>query len=174
MTEIWKPAKGYEGFYEVSNKGRVKSLTRLLKYPDNRVHLKRGLLLKERFSSEGYVRTALVVDAKREYAAVHRLVARTFIDNPQNKPYINHINGIKIDNRVENLEWCTPGENIFHAIKTGLRGKKIKPEKYNDILKLRDRGVTYREIGEKYNVCGSLIQQIVKKIENGIITIAKA
>jgi hypothetical protein len=103
MNEIWKDIPGYEGLYQVSNLGRIYSLYR-----------KR--LLNPVLHKNGYVRIGLTNNAgKRKLNGLHRLIAMAFIDNPDNKPWINHINGITNDNRIENLEWCTASENELHS-----------------------------------------------------------
>tara|TARA_R110000868_G_scaffold125258_6_gene330968 strand:+ start:7817 stop:8521 length:705 start_codon:yes stop_codon:yes gene_type:complete len=112
-TEIWKDIEGYEGLYQISDLLRIK-----------RVEIKKKSsyggtsLLKERicsvFENDGYVYVSLYKNAKCNKFSIHRLVAKHFIPNPENKPQVNHINGIKNDNRLENLEWCTPRENSIH------------------------------------------------------------
>lgn len=104
--EIWKPIRNYEGLYEISNIGRVRNV-------------KTGRILKFKMN-EGYYRVGLFKNNKQIIHLVHRLVATAFIPNSEGKPLINHKNGRKLDNRVNNLEWCTYKENNNHAQQTGL------------------------------------------------------
>jgi hypothetical protein len=115
--EQWKPVKNYEGFYEVSNLGRVRSTTRTIKagINYNETCVKKGKILKLSKKRSGYYFFDASVENKVKTITVHRAVATTFIPNEENKPCINHKNAIKTDNRVENLEWVTYKENSEHA-----------------------------------------------------------
>jgi hypothetical protein len=109
QTEQWKAVAECNGEYQVSNLGRVKSL----KHGKERI-------LKPRRTSTGYLQTELFIKGNRKIWALHRLVALAFIDNPENKPQVNHIDGNKLNNHIDNLEWATAKENMQHAWDTGL------------------------------------------------------
>lgn len=114
--EIWKPITGYEGLYEVSNKGRVKRLERDFVDSIGRKYHKKERILKSSTNSNGYLHVALS-DSKgiTRYLRVHRLVAESFIPNPDNKSQINHKDEVKTNNFVDNLEWMTAKENINYG-----------------------------------------------------------
>lgn len=128
MSEVWRPVRGYEGEYEVSDSGRVRSLSRpIVGIPGRRAWMSRERVLYQSVDKAGYVRVNLTHDGIRKGKLVHVLVAEAFMDRPNGKTEVNHINGIKGDNRICNLEFCTPSENIRHAIQTGLRKAKSTP-----------------------------------------------
>lgn len=138
MKEIWKDIKGYEGIYQVSNLGRVRSLDRI----DSNNHPLKGVILKSYISNSGYLLVGLYKQQKRDGKLLHRLVAEAFIPNPDNKPEIDHINTIKTDNTVflnedgsinyekTNLRWTTRKENINNPLtKTKMQINARKPSK---------------------------------------------
>lgn len=119
--EIWKDVVGYEGIYQISNLCRIKSMPRLWKLNSKGKTMMNEKILKWMTDFHGYLVVELRNNGDRKGGFSHRLIAQAFIQNPENKPEINHINGIKNDNRIENLEWCTKLENIQHSCRTGLR-----------------------------------------------------
>lgn len=120
MQEIWKDIPSYEGLYQVSNFGRIRSLDRIINTKNNIKQIYKGKILKPIVDKKGYLRVGLSKNNKILTKQVHRLVALAFIPNPENKPTVNHKKGIKTDNRVSQLEWSTYKEQTQHAIKTGL------------------------------------------------------
>ena len=137
--EIWKDIEGYEGKYMISSMGRVKSLARI----DSKGCHRKEKMLSPEHMSKGYLRIGLLKDGTKERILVHRLVAEAFIPNPENKPCIDHINGIKTDNRVENLRWCTNQENCNNPItlekyrgRKGFRVYNSKP-----VIQFSDNGI---------------------------------
>lgn len=120
----WRDVVGWEGIYKVSSLGDVVRVPQIVKHPSGQYMRQRGQTMKPTPDADGYLRVGMTSRAggkKSELRGVHQLVARAFIPNPENKPTINHINGIKSDNRVENLEWATYQEQSDHATATGLR-----------------------------------------------------
>lgn len=168
--ENWKWIEKYEGFYEISDQGNIRSVDRVVKCGKG-TRLWKGILRKLAYDKDGYFITALCKKSKREMVKVHRLVAQAFIPNIDKKPVVNHINGIKNDNRVENLEWCTSSENTNHAMRIGtlkIKGEdsyasKLKEEDIEVIFKLRyEDGWTLEKIANNYNVGYKAIHKIVK------------
>lgn len=139
--EVWKDIKGYEGLYQVSNMGRVKSLKRKSRNLNN----EEDRILKHAVNKFGYCHFSLSKFNESKTMTMHRVVAKYFIPNPKNKPCVNHINGIKTDNKVENLEWVTYSENMKHAYKKGLNKQigetcntaKLTEQDVLDIFKLK-------------------------------------
>lgn len=128
-TEIWKDVKGFEGLYQVSNLGRVRSLPRMKPHSSgNGSFLKQGKILSVRPGTafNGYTNVSFSpINSKQISLFLHRVIAQAFIPNTENKPFINHKNGIKTDNRIDNLEWVTRSENAKHAVRTGLQKVRL-------------------------------------------------
>ena len=111
--EVWIGINGIEKYYQVSSEGRVKSLGRIIPNSNNRY--KKEKILTPTLDKDGYQQVTLSIDGKVYTKKVHRLVAEHFIMNEENKPSVNHINGNKADNRVDNLEWATDKEQMKHC-----------------------------------------------------------
>ena len=117
MEEVWVDIKGYEGLYQISNLGRVRSLDRKVKRKNNSTHILKGKINKNTKSKKGYLFTRLRdTDGNIKTMFIHRLVAIAFIPNPDNLPEVDHINTIRDDNRVENLRWVSKKENMNNPL----------------------------------------------------------
>ena len=127
--EVWKDVKGYEGLYQVSNMGRVKSLERTVARRNGSKRTVRERILKPEIIHNGYLRVKLCDSSgKMKKFFVHRLVGEAFHENPENKPCVNHIDEDKTNNTASNLEWCTVKENLNHGTRNKRRAKaKSKP-----------------------------------------------
>lgn len=126
MKEIWKPIKNpnYSDIFRVSNFGNVKRIKKFNKWSSGGT--KCDILLKPYENHKGYLSVWLIANGARKSVFVHRLVALAFIDNPNNYPQVNHIDGNKKNNCVQNLEWCTSKQNIKHAMDNGLFMANLK------------------------------------------------
>lgn len=133
MEEVWKDVPGYEGLYIVSNFGSVVSMPKRITKSKFRNEIK----TLSQYNINGYLFVTLCKNGSRNIR-VHRIVALSFIPNPENKKEVNHINAIKTDNKVDNLEWCTGQENRFHSIKHKLRsGVGIKKLSKDQVKQIR-------------------------------------
>lgn len=129
MKEVWKDIVGYEGLYQVSNLGTVKSLPRVRKTYGKRTYQTKEMEMRAPLSTSGHLKVCLTKNGKQRCYYVHRLVATAFLENKERYRVVNHINGNKLDNRVENLEFCTQSHNVKEAYRMGLEqkaGKKIE------------------------------------------------
>lgn len=156
-NEIWITVKDFEK-YEFSNTFKVR-----------RIGSKRLKAIQT--NDAGYFSVSLYKNNNNaKHILIHRLIAEHFIPNPENKPQVNHINGIKTDNRVENLEWCTQSENMLHAYRTGLQIPKKGEEKFNskltqkDVLEIRElvKRMSQQRIANIFDVNRTTIQSIVE------------
>ncbi|HTJ53771.1 MAG TPA: NUMOD4 motif-containing HNH endonuclease [Cyclobacteriaceae bacterium] len=172
MNEIWIDIVGYNGNYQISNLGRVKSIGRKVdsinhkKKSTSTVHEK---ILKS--SKYRYESVFLSKSGISKMALVHRLIATVFIPNPENKPQVNHKNGNKLDNRIENLEWCNASENSIHAYKNNLTkavkgelvgSSKLLESEASELLQLHYMyGLNQRKTAKEYNLCQATIRELL-------------
>lgn len=159
QLEVWKDINEYEGLYQVSNLGRIKSLKR---------NTAREKIMKPKENRDGYFIVNLCKNGNITTKKIHRLVAENFIPNPENKYSVNHINGIKKDNRIENLEWATASEQAKHAVKTGLwkwdDNRKIKLR--NTLI---EKGINPQK-NSIHTKCHSFgVVKVIQKDDNGNI-----
>ena len=183
IAEIWKDVQGYEGLYQVSNLGMVKSLGRFVVRPLSQkgYRWKAEKILKPRKNHYGYLRFNLYKDGKRKTISVHRLVAIAFIPNPENKPHIDHINTIRTDNNVKNLRWVTVQENARNVLtiehfkaRRATEETKIKisnarsgqnPPRTRKVRNIETNEIFYtiKSAGQKYGVSNDAIINSIKR-----------
>lgn len=193
--EEWKSVIGFEELYEISSLGRIKSLPKpFFGVGTNGRGMTPLAIVKQNLGTtkgKEYLRVALSKNGKPVHKSVHRLVAEHFIPNPDNKPQVNHIKGIRTDNRASQLEWATNSENVKHAFKIGLavpntdniniRGDKHGRTKISeaDVLEIRrlaKTGMQPIKINKLYpqcshsTICGIIIGKNFKYLKEGIMT----
>lgn len=169
---IWKPVKGYEDYYEVSDQGEVRTIERYVELPTHR-YVKRQKMLTQFDDGRGYKHVKLY-DGKGNPKSftVHKVVAITFIDNPNNYIEINHIDHNKHNNCVDNLEWITRSENVKHSYKmrdpktykgSGNKNSKLTEEQVIQMREEHKTGeFTYKQLADKYSVGTTLVGYIIK------------
>jgi len=165
--EIWKDVIDYNGIYigiyQISNLGRLKRIMHR-KNPTNK-------LISSFVFEDGYICVTLTKNGKTKFTGLHRLIASAFIENPENKPEVNHKDGNKHNNSIDNLEWATTSENIQHAFSTGLNNGRKGVKHHNtkltekDVLEIRKIGksVSAIELGIKYGVNDQAIYKILSR-----------
>jgi RNA recognition motif-containing protein len=156
--EIWKDIEGYEGYYQVSNLGQIKSLTREVKRLDSKKGFYKSKVLKLAKDQKGYLRVVLTKESKRKTFKVHRIVCNHFLFDSIEGKEINHLDGDKTNNAWYNLEVCSSSQNAIHAIKTGLR-KLVKLNELK-VLEIRSSSLSDFDLADKFNVTVSNIRHI--------------
>ena len=156
-------------FYEVNKKGIIRSIDRWITKSDNKVQFYKGKILKPKIDKNGYKVVTFSVNGKKYSTFVHRVLAIKFIPNPLNLPEVNHKDGNKLNNDLDNLEWCTCKYNTQHSFEMGLnvgkKGVKHPMCKLTEkiVLKIRsEKGMTLKEIGSKYGISEVQVHKIVK------------
>lgn len=159
--EIWKDIDAYNGLYQVSDTGLVRSLDRTV--VGNGVdYIRKGKLMSLTKNSFGYLKVGFTVDGKTKSISVHRIVAEAFILNPENKKCVNHKDGDKTNNHISNLEWCTYSENSIHANKTGLSDfrknrKAYSGEKNGNSLLTKEQVIEIKSKYKPYTYSASML-----------------
>lgn len=172
-TEIWKDIAGYEGYYQVSNLGKIRSLDRYVTGGGGRGLQKvKGRMMKLQTREFGHVDILLRKNGPEERLWVHRLVASAFIDNPQNLPIVGHLDNDPSNNCVSNLEWCTQQRNIQHCIASGRFRPSIGETspfhklKEHQVLEIRERHATgeyMSHLALEFGVAASTVKNIVTR-----------
>ena len=150
IEEIWRPVVGYEGLYEVSNTGRVRSLDRY----DSRNCFRKGKVLSPTKDRYGYLTVTLNCNGKSKTIKIHRLVAQAFIENPDNLPQVNHRDEDKTNNRVENLEWCNAKYNVnFGTRQERYRNTMLEKGHWSGLSREEYEKKRYQENKDKRKDC---------------------
>lgn len=151
--------------YQVSNLGRVRSLDRLLIHKNGYRHFKKGKVLKPSIGTTGYYHVNLCKNGHKS-AKIHRLVANAFLTPACNKTYINHIDGNPLNNKSDNLEWCTQKENVIHAYKIGLhKTKRVNVDK-DLLIEMYQKRKDTRNIANELGISISMVYAVLR--ENGV------
>jgi hypothetical protein len=164
--EIWKDIIDYEGLYQISSFGRIKSLEKKVNNSETTHRVVKERIMRLGITPKGYIQTSLAKKQVNTKFYSHRLVALHFIPNPHNKLEVNHIDGNKSNNEVSNLEWSTRSENNKHAFNTGLRENakgslsKISKLSQKDREDIKASSLSRKELRIKYNVSATTIQGI--------------
>jgi hypothetical protein len=160
--EEWKAIEGYEGYYQISNLGKVKSLSRKREGNGKKGIIKERIL-KTTTNSDGYHCVKLYKNGIKTTYRVHRIVAETFINGIKGKDFVNHRDGNKSNNKVENLEWCTFSENIRHAYDTGLNPVILNLDKQKLNLLYNCKKLPIKDISKILNCSIKTVRNYIQK-----------
>lgn len=150
--EVWKPVAGYEGLYEVSNLGRVKTIARKVNRINRGEVSVQETIMKPSTITRGYKLVGLRKNGVRKGCTIHRLVAEAFIPNPDDLPQVNHKDGNKANNSADNLEWCTAQDNMLHSLDIGLRSDAKRVDMYSKSGELVCSFKSINEAGRKTGI----------------------
>jgi len=173
MEEIWKDVKGYEGYYQISNLGRVKSLARKVYRKNGQIVNRSERILKPYLMGDGYLSLCFRVENKISKQYVHRVVAKNFLEKPDYANCVNHIDGNKQNNKLSNLEWVNHVENHAHAVRIGLinnKGENSSTAKFTNkeanLIRIfyETRRFSRKEIASLLGVSETCIAQIVSGV----------
>lgn len=171
VNEEWKDIPDYEGLYQVSNLGRVRSCDRVVRDSFGHNRFRRSRLLSPTIDRYGYYKLHLSKNNVRGYFTIHVLVAKAFIGDRPDGLQVNHINGVKTDNRPENLEYVSGSRNIVHAQDMGLKPvgsrcwqAKLSEADVSNIKLLISQGVNIKDIAERYGA----VKQNISSIKKGV------
>lgn len=177
-NEIWKPVPGWGGLYEASSLGRIRSLPRTITRKDGKPLRIPGQIMLTRPNNRGYPRATLSHEGRRQWYTVHTLIAAAFLPKPDgpigcavNEYHVNHKDGDKTNNRIENLEYVTALENMRHARRTGLLNvvgikngrSKIGPVDVREIRALYDQGTIQAEIALRFGIDQTQVSRIIRR-----------
>lgn len=165
FKEIWKDIESYEGLYKVSNFGRIKSLLSW----DGHAYIQKEKILNpyRQLAGKNYYRSVICLTKNkiRKQYKVHKLVAEAFIPNPNNLPIINHIDGNPLNNKADNLEWCTQKHNIKHSLESELKLNVIKTIDRETMVDLLNCGKSYDDIAEILGIAKGTVFNYIKKFK---------
>lgn len=163
--ETWRPVVGHEGFYEVSNLGRIRSLERLVRCMGGHLRTQRESVLRPRIDCYGYARVDLRDDGKRRTVGVHRIVAEAFLGAP---PFagavVNHLDFDQTNNAAANLEWTTPAGNTRHSLAAGRMsgaGRKLTGHAVDEMRRRHLGGETIRALASEFGICYGYARRVV-------------
>ena len=160
----WHDVKGYEGIYQITINGDVRRLPQIIMNSNRRqkLHAKSipGFNIKHCIAGRGYKVVYFMVGGKKHMQYIHRLLAEIFIPNPENLSQVNHKDGIKFNNNINNLEWCSNDFNMAHAARIGLMKRKLTTPQVIEIKQRIATGETHRSISIDYGVTPEMISSI--------------